>query len=367
MIQSSVVVAFVKDRAGRTRCRKDAFFPELLPLSIMPNRNQNKTEMGKTAKQNFIPPEGRQQPYIKPKAGKSPRKLTPSKLSQFDASTSGIPSIISGIQRRKNNSTKHAEQDSKNPNEAVRHPSHKSPPGSLRKGHTIEDLSKADESDTRLGNRDEVQKVLKEAKKTLNPQDEHKKQPPEASKTEKEKTLPADQEFENVPVGRKTVDDENGEENNRAKLAKLDQQDQNKADVLPNEGNNSKKIDNNDCVSDSEDMEADTEGEDEDVMSESGEEAVDDAAGKIEIYTIVFEFTREDSDILKCPVDVSNVINRAGITSETIDDVIINTNRNLLVIKTKSKEQAERWLRITSLGNKNVNARWAKQSSISSF
>ena len=94
----------------------------------------------------------------------------------------------------------------------------------------------------------------------------------------------------------------------------------------------------------------------------------DEAEGKLkEEYAVVIEFGEEDGDILKCPTDLNEAIVAAGVEPGTPSDVQVNINRNILVLKTHMKLEAEKWINIKTIGGKNVTCRWAKQTSLSSF
>ena len=304
--------------------------------------------------QNFKPPEERQQPYPKGQHLKSPKKLTPGQISQFSASNSGIP-------RHKDTQKRTTERDQKNPNDAIRHPSHRSPPGQLgrAKSHTNEDLSNLIESDP-LENRAEARKVIQNAKLTLLPRNELET---DISKSAKDVTIDTSKT--------KTAGTDESK-----KSAKTDSSPGNKqSGARPNEGNinpnnnikNGKSIEYVPGFEPVDDLRDNDGNESVDMNTDEVTVADENTEGQNEPFTVVFEFDCADKDILKCPLDINQAIRAAGIPPETTSDVVINLNRNLLALKTHSKEAAEKWLKIKSIGGKNVRSRWAKETPMSSF
>ena len=146
----------------------------------------DKSELGKFVKNTYRPPENRQQPYAKSSTLKSPRRLTKKHTAQFSSSNTGIPRCSDDQKRR-------TEVEEKDPNEAVRHSSHKSPPGSLVRGksYTNEDLSKPLGVNS-LGDKvREMEKVLtKTAKELVNPPKEPINPPKEPINLPKETVNP---------------------------------------------------------------------------------------------------------------------------------------------------------------------------------
>ncbi|CAL4064395.1 unnamed protein product, partial [Meganyctiphanes norvegica] len=79
-------------------------------------------------------------------------------------------------------------------------------------------------------------------------------------------------------------------------------------------------------------------------------------------FVIVMEFKEEDSDLLRCPIDINAALRTSTIAKKDVRQVQTNLRRNMLVLVADHKNIAEKWLEIKLFGGKEVNCRWTIHS-----
>ena len=85
-------------------------------------------------------------------------------------------------------------------------------------------------------------------------------------------------------------------------------------------------------------------------------------------FNVVMEFREEDSAFLDCPIEVCELMMESGkVQNQFLSDMKINKHRKLIFMTIDNLKHAEEIIRITSIGSREVKCRWAKENKTTSF